>query len=316
MSKVQTKYKIIIREDTALGWRKNFMEKMASYAGIRVRRILMPKLLKKIKATEGNGQKRKRSNKVKGFDAALHVKKERHDKDMLLEQVDTNGTINSDLEMSSITEVSIRDTATYQAQVEKITKEMYLKLEEEFSDNKDIMIRIKAKLEYQGDGGCEGEKEKEKETVVDLVETEKVSETKETETTTSTDMFDEGASMDWKEPQDFTKTNYVRFGRNIIPNIFTTPDKIWDNVKCKEGCNMECKWVDSKKETLEQIFGEELGCVKCNKGIFECMTKGTNKGAYICVHCKDKKCRQMYCNVCYVQHGNVKRSSRRRTKQT
>ena len=304
VTRVQTVYKIEIRTETGIGWRRNFLEKMASYAGLRVRRALMPRLLKKVATPQSNGQKRSRSTT---FNANVHVKKEITQNEMNVDEVTTdNSTLHG---MSTLTEESTRDIDVCKTQRESITRDLVCALELEFQGSDEILRRIKSRLHYKMERDDANKVEKESNAPEHV--------TIENHPVSLNPPIPDLVSSPPQQLHEVLPLPTQEFDTSLLPentHIHNMDMQLAQDVtvlKCEGECKIECKWVDSRSSVLEDIFGEGIGCVKCGKSIFDCMTKGMNKGAYICVRCKDKKCRQMFCNTCYVTQNNGTRQTRR-----
>lgn len=69
-------------------------------------------------------------------------------------------------------------------------------------------------------------------------------------------------------------------------------------------------------DSLLNEFGPGMKCVgdNCGKTLYHCLNEVHKdvRGAFICDNCRDKKCRQMKCNVCYFVSNDTGRGRRTR----
>ena len=293
LQQVQRLYKIKIRSENDGKERTNFLERMASYGGTRVRRVLMPKLLKNSPQTvDANGKKRKRPKPV--FDPTIHVKKEPElctEKDTMLEHVlEDPDELQRDL--SSLTlpieaDIEIRTRALICEDIEKMysTGDKNPTLHEILGIVKNAKEQTHEEPEPDALSG-----------IMVLPSLEKGKELKMP--TICTDTLQDDMPLQ-------------------VPNRFTPLDKGVSKLKCHNDCTFEYQMIDSHEDVLDEIFGNGMHCVGCKKSLYSCMARGLNRGAFICVHCEKKNCRQMHCNSCYIlniedQNNNNKRTTRRK----
>ena len=292
MQQVQRLYKIKIRTEHETRERTNFLERMASYGGTRVRRVLMPKLLKNTPQTvDANGKKRKRPKPA--FDPTIHVKKETElctEKDAMLEHV-----------------------LEHPQELQKDLSSLTLPIEA------DIEIRTRALICKEiEDMYSSGGKHPTLREILGIVKNAKTQNNENTEPDAISDFMvvpslQEGQELAMPMSHTDILTDHVPLQ---VPNEFTPLDEGVSKLKCDNDCTFEYQNIDSHEDVLEDIFGEGMHCAGCKKSLYDCMARGLNRGAFICVNCEQKNCRQMHCNSCYIlnieDETKNKRTSRRK----
>ena len=96
---------MVFRSTSDGGTSKNFLERLATYAVTRVRRKLMPNLLKKTpRAASGeDGTKKRKRGVIVKFNAAVHVKKEKEQEMMVRAVTENDKNELGDSSMSTMT---------------------------------------------------------------------------------------------------------------------------------------------------------------------------------------------------------------------
>lgn len=278
---------------------KTFLDKIATYAIGKVRRVLLPKLVKRVtkrvtedgslasRVQEHRDKKRKRGGiKNQEFIPHIYVKKEP------LAQTST-GTAMIEEESSTRNQSSPVSTITSVSQV--ISPELERCVLEHLRKggrpltigNEDEWNSFKQMFEANNDCG--------------RVERRRVDD--------SVNRFGE---LQWNNNELITE--FVNNGRNLenreIDKDMTEEveeNEIYDgDVKCNGTCSYEMEFCDHR-DTLRRRYGGEMKCVGegCGKTLWE-VTRTAQ--AYVCSRCKIKKCRNMLCTDCYGSRGRTRRT--------
>ena len=330
-------------EKLKLEWRdhgedrtKNFLEKLATFSINRVRKTLLPKLIKKTRI-EPNKKRTKRNREgVRGlaFDPNIHVKTEKRSKSEnschTIPQIipakvsnDSESMHESPLsEITSISSMQKRNDDKYEkikdwmkGYFSKGGKEVRLTNFDDFlrlvdhGVGKNLNISLDHQLpglEKVGESVASGGELTKMDDVILQVENEPHGQKTNKN----------GCKMD-QENEVGEKTNE----KDEVKQETMTRPKMrrgvtrTGNLKCKGDCDFEQETEEWKK-TLTKKYGAEMMICKgmsCGRVLQDIMKK--DHLAFVCKNCKERKCSEMYCSACYGMKNNGKRPKRKPQRQ-
>ena len=324
VEKVRTEHNIVFRQmddDRS----KNFLDRYTAYAITNVRKILM-KNLKRNAPLVSNSNGKRVKKKIITFDPTVHVKKEKQ------EHVTT--MLNLELQSS---ESSVHDTST-------------LTMDKSRDDRSRIFESF---VEYFNNGGKSLENKEDFLTVwkerVDEVRTPEMAIEEECtmpplpgceisdgimDTAISNELLDEGnerrmeKEVAAEESGDRISTEHNgeleaerenEDNRNI--EVTSDMEDEFEEYDGDDNCG-KCELIFNNCSTHNQSsllkeYGPGMKCVGtgCTKTLFECLNQVpmTVRGAFVCKHCSDRRCRQMKCTGCNFReesNGGSRRSRR------
>lgn len=279
----------------------------------------MPKLIKKVRegSSSGTATKRKK-NGCLGFNPRIHVKVKTENSMKIArasdDKLSSRDSSDKDQDLSSLTIPSVSDLLAIREAEERKEAAIFSKLQSLFVEENQALT-LPELLEgmnytkedgkvHSEDSGVSVQKEVlpveiARPTIIEHLQSQDIQEGAETGVPKNDDN-DQGVM-------------YERIGEVVVPNTMAAPGSEV-STKCCGGCKMEFKWIESRESILSERFHGNLNCVRCAKTVYACMTKGKNKGAYICNNCTNGTCKQMHCIECYHLHA-ADRSRRTRTRK-
>ena len=296
---VMTRYKLSWRD---LGTRtsKNVLDKIATYAIGKVRRVLLPKLVKRVtkrvteddslasRLQEHKDKKRNRGGiKNQEFSPHIYVKKEPETSTpTCTTMIEDETSANHSSPVSTITSMSqMISPELEQCVLEHLRKggtPLTIGNEDEWNIFKKMFERNKDEARVE-------------DTRLDD-NVMRLNEVQCTNNELMTEFDKESRNM---EEQEIEKDMHGD----------VEEDEVYEgDLKCDGTCTYEMEFCQHR-ETLRKRFGGKMKCVGegCGKTLWE-VTKTAQ--AYVCIKCKHKECRNMLCYDCYGSGGRTRKTRR------